>query len=282
MALLAIGAWSYRPGTDRGQGRRSDQGRHVHGAHRRRGADRQAGAARAANLARRRQRQGRCAGASGRARLLRRPEQSRERPAALHEADRRRQGRPRDRAVRDQYGRAGHPGRDAAQDDHHRHLRHRREQQIPLRPLFLDAADGPEPQKSFAYGFFELAAAQRRSRRRWRSSAPTPSSARTPPTARGKAKESPASSSSSTRTIRRPRPTSRRSCARCRRAIPTSSTSQPIRRTPSASCAPRRSRLSPKMLGGTFIGLLVTPIKVQLGPLMNGIVNNEVFLPAPV
>jgi len=39
--------------------------------------------------------------------------------------------------------------------------------------------------------------------------------------------------------------------------------------------------LTPKMFGGTFIGLLVTPIKAQLGPLMNGIVNNEVFLPAP-
>jgi branched-chain amino acid transport system substrate-binding protein len=39
--------------------------------------------------------------------------------------------------------------------------------------------------------------------------------------------------------------------------------------------------LSPKMFGGTFIGLLVTPIKMQLGPLMNGIINNEVFLPAP-
>ena len=38
--------------------------------------------------------------------------------------------------------------------------------------------------------------------------------------------------------------------------------------------------LTPKMFGGTFIGLLVTPIKMQLGPLMNGIVNNEVFLPA--
>jgi branched-chain amino acid transport system substrate-binding protein len=38
--------------------------------------------------------------------------------------------------------------------------------------------------------------------------------------------------------------------------------------------------LAPKMFGGAFIGLLVTPIKVQLGPLMNGIVNNEVFLPA--
>ena len=38
--------------------------------------------------------------------------------------------------------------------------------------------------------------------------------------------------------------------------------------------------LTPKMFGGTLIGLLVTPIKVQLGPLMNGIINNEVFLPA--
>jgi branched-chain amino acid transport system substrate-binding protein len=39
--------------------------------------------------------------------------------------------------------------------------------------------------------------------------------------------------------------------------------------------------LTPKMFGGTFIGLLLTPIKVQLGPLMNGIINNEVYLPAP-
>ena len=39
--------------------------------------------------------------------------------------------------------------------------------------------------------------------------------------------------------------------------------------------------LTPKMFGGTFTGLLITPIKAQLGPLMNGIVNNEVFLPGP-
>jgi branched-chain amino acid transport system substrate-binding protein len=39
--------------------------------------------------------------------------------------------------------------------------------------------------------------------------------------------------------------------------------------------------LTPKMFGGTFIGLLVTPIKMQLGPLVNGIINNEVFLPGP-
>src|SRR5580700_6088479 len=39
--------------------------------------------------------------------------------------------------------------------------------------------------------------------------------------------------------------------------------------------------LTPKLFGGAFIGLLVTPIKAQLGPLANGIVIHEVFLPAP-
>jgi branched-chain amino acid transport system substrate-binding protein len=39
--------------------------------------------------------------------------------------------------------------------------------------------------------------------------------------------------------------------------------------------------LVPKMFGGTMVGLLVTPIKVQLGPLMNGIVIMESFVPAP-
>lgn len=40
--------------------------------------------------------------------------------------------------------------------------------------------------------------------------------------------------------------------------------------------------LAPKMIGGTLIGLLATPLKVQLGPLMNGWVNNaEVFVPVP-
>ncbi|HEV2623692.1 MAG TPA: amino acid ABC transporter substrate-binding protein [Xanthobacteraceae bacterium] len=40
--------------------------------------------------------------------------------------------------------------------------------------------------------------------------------------------------------------------------------------------------LVPKMIGGTMIGLLATPLKMQLGPLMNGYVNNaEVFVPIP-
>ena len=37
----------------------------------------------------------------------------------------------------------------------------------------------------------------------------------------------------------------------------------------------------PKMLGGTMIGLLVTPLRAQLGPLMNGITIMESFTPAP-
>jgi branched-chain amino acid transport system substrate-binding protein len=40
--------------------------------------------------------------------------------------------------------------------------------------------------------------------------------------------------------------------------------------------------LDAKMFGGTMIGLLATPFKLQLGPLMNGLVNHEDFAPAPI
>ena len=40
-------------------------------------------------------------------------------------------------------------------------------------------------------------------------------------------------------------------------------------------------RLAPKIFGGTMVGLLVTPIKMRLGPLMNGIVIMESFVPSP-
>jgi branched-chain amino acid transport system substrate-binding protein len=39
--------------------------------------------------------------------------------------------------------------------------------------------------------------------------------------------------------------------------------------------------LTPKLFGGTLIGLTATPIKMQLGPLVNGIVINESFVSAP-
>jgi branched-chain amino acid transport system substrate-binding protein len=38
--------------------------------------------------------------------------------------------------------------------------------------------------------------------------------------------------------------------------------------------------LVPKMIGGTLIGMLVTPLRAQMGPLMNGYVNNvEAYMP---
>jgi branched-chain amino acid transport system substrate-binding protein len=39
--------------------------------------------------------------------------------------------------------------------------------------------------------------------------------------------------------------------------------------------------LKPKLFGGTMIGLLITPIKTQLGPILDGIVIMESFVPAP-
>ena len=39
--------------------------------------------------------------------------------------------------------------------------------------------------------------------------------------------------------------------------------------------------LNPKMFGGALIGQLVTPIKAQLGPIQNGIIIHESFVPSP-
>ena len=39
--------------------------------------------------------------------------------------------------------------------------------------------------------------------------------------------------------------------------------------------------LKPKIFGGTMIGLLITPIKTQLGPILDGLVIMESFVPAP-
>jgi branched-chain amino acid transport system substrate-binding protein len=39
--------------------------------------------------------------------------------------------------------------------------------------------------------------------------------------------------------------------------------------------------LNPKMFGGAMIGMLITPIKVNLGPVTNGLVIAESFVPSP-
>jgi branched-chain amino acid transport system substrate-binding protein len=40
-------------------------------------------------------------------------------------------------------------------------------------------------------------------------------------------------------------------------------------------------KFRPKMIGGAMLGLLVTAIKQQLGPLINGYISNEFYIPAP-
>jgi branched-chain amino acid transport system substrate-binding protein len=45
--------------------------------------------------------------------------------------------------------------------------------------------------------------------------------------------------------------------------------------------AAREVGLKPKMFGGGMVGLQSTSIKMQLGPLLNGIINYDFWLPAP-
>jgi branched-chain amino acid transport system substrate-binding protein len=142
---------------------------------------------------------------------------------------------------------------------------------------------GPEPQKSFAYGFFELAAA---AKPRPKTVAIVAADAEFAQNAADGARQSIKEIGGFELLSDQKYP-------------PTTTDYTPIMRAVQALNpdivyvaayppdsvgivrAANEIGLSPKMFGGTFIGLLLTPIKAQLGPLMNGIVNNEVFLPGP-
>ena len=142
---------------------------------------------------------------------------------------------------------------------------------------------GPEPQKAFAYGFFELAAA---ATPRPKTVAIVAADAEFAQNAADGARQSIKEIGGFDLVLDQKYP-------------PTTTDYTPIMRAVQALNpdivfvaayppdsvgivrAANEIGLTPKMFGGTFIGLLVTPIKAQLGPLMNGIVNNEVFLPAP-
>jgi branched-chain amino acid transport system substrate-binding protein len=141
---------------------------------------------------------------------------------------------------------------------------------------------GPEPQKSFAYGFFELAAAQK----------PRPTTVAIIVADAEFAQNAADGARQSIKEL------GGFQIVMDQKYPPTTTDYSPIMRAVQALNpdivyiaayppdsvgivrAANEIGLTPKMFGGTFIGLLVTPIKVQLGPLVNGIVNNEVFLPA--
>jgi branched-chain amino acid transport system substrate-binding protein len=142
---------------------------------------------------------------------------------------------------------------------------------------------GPEPQKAFAYGFFELAAA----------ATPRP---KTVAIVAADAEFAQNAADGARQTIKE---IGGFDLVLDQKYPPTTTDYTPIMRAVQALNpdivfvaayppdsvgiirAANEVGITPKMFGGAFIGLLVTPIKAQLGPLANGIVNNEVFLPAP-
>jgi branched-chain amino acid transport system substrate-binding protein len=142
---------------------------------------------------------------------------------------------------------------------------------------------GPEPQKSFAYGFFQLAAAQKP---RPTTVAIVAADAEFAQNAADGARQSIKEIGGFQLIADQKYPPSTTDFASIMHAVAALNPDIVyVAAYPPDSVGIVRAAneigLSPKMLGGTLIGLLVTPIKMQLGPLMNGIINNEVFLPAP-
>jgi branched-chain amino acid transport system substrate-binding protein len=141
---------------------------------------------------------------------------------------------------------------------------------------------GPEPQKSFAYGFFELAAAQKP---RPKTVAIVAADAEFAQNAADGARQSIKEIGGFQIVMDQKYPPTTTDYAPIMHAVQALNPDIVyVAAYPPDSVGIVRAAneigLMPKMFGGTFIGLLVTPIKVQLGPLVNGIVNNEVFLPA--
>jgi branched-chain amino acid transport system substrate-binding protein len=141
---------------------------------------------------------------------------------------------------------------------------------------------GPEPQKAFAYGFFELAAAQNP---RPKTVAIVAADAEFAQNAADGARQSVKEMGFELVLDQKYPPTTTDYTPIMRAVQALNPEIVFVAAYPPDSVGIVRAAsevgLTPKMFGGTFIGLLVTPIKAQLGPLMNGIVNNEVFLPAP-
>jgi branched-chain amino acid transport system substrate-binding protein len=142
---------------------------------------------------------------------------------------------------------------------------------------------GPEPQKAFAQGFFELAAA---AKPRPKTVAIVAADAEFAQNAADGARESIKEIGGFELVLDQKYPPSTTDYTPIARAVQALNPDIVfVAAYPPDSVGIVRAAnevgLTPKMFGGAFIGLLVSPIKAQLGPLMNGIVNNEPFLPAP-
>jgi branched-chain amino acid transport system substrate-binding protein len=140
---------------------------------------------------------------------------------------------------------------------------------------------GPEPQKAFSTGFFELA---KRQKPEPKTVAIVAADAEFAQNAADGARSN-IKDMGFQKVMDKSYPPSIADCTPIMRAVQAANPDMVFVAAypPDSVCLVRAAKevgLSPKMFGGTLIGLLVTPIKMQLGPMMNGIINNEVFLPA--
>ena len=147
---------------------------------------------------------------------------------------------------------------------------------------FAMIPSGPNTKPSFTEGFFDVAAQQNPKPQTVALVAADQEFSRNAcEGARENAKAVGMQASSTTRPIR-PRPRiSRRSCAPSRPPIRISSSvcSYPLDSVGMVK-AVNEIGFKPKMIGGAMVGLQATVFKTQLGPLLNGWVNYETWVPS--
>ena len=200
----------------------------------------------------------------------------------LYQAPGCRQGRHRGERLRHQHDRAGDADRNAEGPHLLRPARAGGEFRVQLPALFLDHRRRADrsPRKPSPRASSKSPWRRTPSRRRWPWSAPMRNFPATPWRACATSPRRTGSRSSTTRPTRRPRPTIRRSCARWPATNPDVffAASYP----PDSVGIIRASSeigFKPKIYGGGMVGLQATAIKTQLGPLLNGIVVYDFWLP---
>src|SRR5262245_9806687 len=252
-----------------------------HGAHRTARGQRQAGAARHEDLGGGDQQEGRVARASGQTGLLRRPVEPLDSAGHLHQAHRRRQGRPRARALRHRPGRPGHAGHHAEGQGLHHPVRARCEPRVQLPEILRDDPDragyqavlhrrllrGRRGAESETATVALVAADQEFSRNACDG-------------ARDNAKKAnlkivydktyPPSTTDFTPIVRAIQAANPDVVTIC---------SYPLDSVGMVK-AVNELNYKPKMIGGAMVGLQATVFKRQLGPLLNGWVNYETWVPA--
>ena len=176
--------------------------------------------------------------------------------------------------------RTGNPDRDAEEEGVRQPVRHRRQRAVQVLPVISDHPNGPTPKPAFTRGFFKAAKRRTRSRRPSRSPMRTPSSAATPASSH--------LNNSKTAGFKvvyeKSYPPATTDFAPIVRAVQAANPdlfvvcSYPLDSVGMVR-AMKEVGFKPKMWGGAMVGLQATVFKTQLGPLLNGLVNFETWLP---